>query len=342
MEEYYLDGIDMSSNKLCAFNIYDKYYMPVSEIDLNSDVQRGEVWSTKRKSGYIHSMLLGIVEAQSPFVINVITDEAKRKIFRVIDGKQRTLAITRYIHGEYKLTGLKDEPTIIDRDGTHVNLQGKRFVDLPINFQNKIKLTNINIAFMYNATPEQEALVFRRLNSGQAVSKFDLACSYKQGQEDIRELKKHELFNVMFNEKQINAYKPREIIVKSWIALYEDEPNLAKKHVDEVMKMLSIDDGEREQIEQAYDFIFDTYKILNVDDENELIKIMFRPTHFVGYLPFIDRFDSPKQFSDWAKVFFGNMPEDYASLVREHTTSPTSIKARREIIKRSIDEFLGK
>lgn len=175
------------------------------------------------------------------------------------------------------------------------------------------------------------------------MSKFDIARSYKQGMKDIKELTNHELFNVMLTSTERKALKQQEIIIRSWIALFEEEPNLTPAHVNEVMKVLSIDTDEREQLKSSYDFIFEAYKLMAIEKENsDIIKLMFKPTHFIGYLPYLEKFDTPEQFAKWVEKFFGNMPEAYASLVREHTTSPSSIKARRELIEKSVNEFLGK
>ena len=147
----------------------------------------------------------------------------------------------------------------------------------------------------------------------------------------------------MLTSTERKALKQQEIIIRSWIALFEDEPNLTPAHVNEVMKVLSIDADEREQLKTSYDFMFETYKIMSIEKENsDVIKLMFKPTHFIGYLPYLEKFDTPEQFAKWVEKFFGNMPEAYASLVREHTTSPSSIKARRELIEKSVNEFLGK
>lgn len=323
-------------------SLYNMYHEEISEIDFDDDMQRGEVWNNTQKSLYIHSVLLKITDAQSPFIAGVRELSNGNQLLKIFDGKQRGTTFIHFIDGDFKLTGLTNEPDIL-LNGEPVKLQGRRFKQLPKKLQQWIFDTNINISIMENATPEQEALIFRRLNNGKNMNKFDIARSYKQGMDDIKELQNHELFMVMYSDKDRKALKQQETIVRTWISLFENEPNFSAFHINETMKMLSIDPEQMEQIKSAYDMIFEAYKMLAINRENsETIKMMFKSVHFVGYLPFLDMFDNTEQFTEWTKSFFTNMSEEYRQFVREHTTSPTSIKRRKEIIEKSINDFLGK
>lgn len=322
--------------------IYNMYHEVTPEIDFEDDMQRGEVWDVIRASLYIHSVLLKITDAQSPFIAGVRELPNGNQVLKIFDGKQRGTTLIHFIDGEFRLRGIANEPDIL-LDGEPVELQGKRFKELPKKLQQWILDTTINVSIMENATPEQEALIFRRLNNGKNMSKFDLARSYKQGMEDIKEIQNHELFVVMYSDKDRKALKQQETIVRTWISLFENEPNFSATHINETMKVLSIEPEQMEQIKADYDMVFEAYKMLVINRENsEIIKMMFRPVHFVGYLPYLDMFDTTEQFAEWAKSFFANMSEEYRQLVREHTTSPTSIKRRKEIIEKSINDFLGK
>lgn len=323
-------------------SLSNMYHEEIPEIDFNDDMQRGEVWNNIRKSLYIHSVLLKITDAQSPFIAGIRDLPNGNKLLKIFDGKQRGTTLIRFLDGEFKLTGLTNEPDIM-LNGEPVRLQGKRFKDLPEKLQQWINDTTINVSVMENATPEQEALIFRRLNNGKNMTKFDIARSFKQGMKDINELQNHELFTIMYSERNLKALKQQEFIIRTWITLFENEPNFSPSHIDETMKLLSIDPEQKEQINEYYNFIFKVYKILAVGKENsEIIKKMFKSVHFIGFVNYIDRFDNEEQFAEWIKLFFENAPEEYNSIVREHTTSPSNIKRRKEIIEASINDFLNK
>lgn len=337
-----MDKFKMYQKGYSVKSLYNMYHEDIPEIDFNDDMQRGIVWTLVQKSLYVHSVLLKITDAQSPFIAGVRDLPNGNQVLKIFDGKQRGTTLINFIDGEFKLQGLINEPDIL-LDGEPAKLQGKRFKELPEKLQQWILDTTINISIMENATPEQEALIFRRLNNGKNMNKFDLARSYKQGMEDIKELQNHELFTVMYSDVGRKALKQQEIIVRTWISLFENEPNFSASHINETMKVLSIDPEQMEQIKEAYDTVFEAYKRLAVEKENsETIKMMFKSVHFVGYLPYLNMFDTTEQFAEWTKSFFTNMPEEYGQLVREHTTLPSSIKRRKEIIEASIKQFLGK
>lgn len=323
--------------------LVNMYHEEIPEIDFDDDMQRGEVWSNTRKSLYIHSVLLKITDAQSPFIAGIRDLPNGSKLLKIFDGKQRGTTLIRFLDGDFKLTGLTNEPDIM-LNGQPVKLQGKRFKDLPEKLQQWINDTTINISVMENATPEQEALIFRRLNNGKNMTRFDIARSYKQGMEDINELQTHELFTVMCTEKELKALKQQEIIVRTWIALFENEPNFSATHINETMKLLSIEPEQKEQINEYYNFVFKVYKILAVNNKenSEIIKKMFKPVHFIGFITYIERFENEEQFAKWMKIFFKSAPDEYNALVREHTTLPSSIRRRKEIIEASIINFLEK
>lgn len=322
--------------------LYNMYHEDVPEIDFTDDMQRGEVWSNSQKSQYIHSILLRITDAQSPFIAGVRDMDNGNQLFKIFDGKQRGTTLIHFLNGDFSLIGLNNEPDIY-LNNEIVQIKNKRFKQLPRKLQEWIEDTTINVAVLENATPEMEALIFRRLNNGKSMSRFDLARSYKQEMEDIKKLSKHEIFTVMLSDKEIKALRQQEIIVKLWMVLFMEEPDLIPTKVNEVMKTLQISDDEQEQITTSLDFIFRAYKLLKQDScDSSVIKAMFRVTHMVGYIAFISKFDTPEQFAEWIKTFFNNMPDEYSSFTQAHTTGSSSIKARKRLIENSINEFLGK
>ena len=335
---FIMNEFDMYSKKYCANFLCDKYKK--QELVLDIGTQRGEVWSNTRKSLYIQSMLLGITEASSPFVINTNKLPNGHKSFRVLDGKQRSLTIIEFINNDFALTGLMGQ-TAVCLNGEPVKLQGKRFKRLDPELQERIINTNINISFIDEATSEQEAFIFRMLNNGKPVSRFDKSRSYKQDMSDIRRLTDNELFNVMFSEIGKKAFKHEEFIVKVWVALFEENPQFTGSHIEEVMKELTITSDEEEQIRDTLNFIFEVYKHLAVSNK-EMIKSLFNIVNVIAYVPYIGRFDTTEQFVNWFVSFYTNVPEEYDDVIKKNHTSNTNIVlARRKIIEDSIDNYLA-
>ena len=64
-------------------------------------VQRGYVWDIKRKSLLIHSMLIG-------YPIPPFYAAKNGECYDMLDGKQRTNAITDFINGKFELTDVPE------------------------------------------------------------------------------------------------------------------------------------------------------------------------------------------------------------------------------------------
>ena len=308
------------------------------EIDFNADMQRGEVWSNQKRSLYIHSILMGISEFQSPFLVGKGNDN----VLRILDGKQRGTTLVRFCNGEFRLSIPASEPPIY-LDGEEVSLSGKRFDQLPKKLQRKITNTNINLAIMENASPELEGLIFRRFNNGKAMTNFDIARSYKNNLEDINEICEHEIFKVMFSKNALKRLSPQDIIVKTWIVLFEEETNFSPKHVLEVMKNLVITPDQKQQIEEFYSIIFEAYKIVLNETNENTAKIMLNKGHLLTYICYIEKFDSAEQLAEFIIWLLNNMPEDYKQLSEKgHTTGASVIKAKNKLMEKMIDDFLSK
>lgn len=320
-------------------NLHRMYHKKRPEISFDSDMQRGEVWSKAKSSLYIHSIFMDLTDYQSPFLVSKEVVDRKSTL-DVLDGKQRGLTtLIRYIDNEYALSGVKEEP-LIELNGEGYNINGKRFKQLPEDLQAKLLDCTINVAVMENATPEIKAMVFRRFNSGKPMNKFDLARSYKLDMSDITELSKHEIFEAMFSDKALKKLPQHEIVVKTYEAMFEEEPNFSAANINNLMKDLTMTPDQIEQISETYDKLFKAYKFIYADNE-EIAKKLFDKTNLFSYIRYVDRFETEKKLSEWLTKFFADLPEDYANASIGHTTDAASVKTRMLAVKRSMDEFLG-
>lgn len=122
-------------------------------IDLQPGFQRRVAWDDTRKSRLIESIVVGMP------VPNIVLAENKdhRGRFIVIDGKQRLVAISEFLNGDYKLKGLD-----IRQD-----LNDKSFADLPTEDREYLENATLRSTLIRN-WKDQKFLyaIFFRLNSG--------------------------------------------------------------------------------------------------------------------------------------------------------------------------------
>lgn len=122
-------------------------------IDLQPSFQRRAAWDEVRKSRLVESIIVGMP------VPNIVLAEnnEQRGRFIVIDGKQRLLAISEFIRGEYALKGLD-----IRRE-----LNGKTYGNLPGEDRDNFDNSTLRSTVIKN-WQDQDFLyaIFFRLNSG--------------------------------------------------------------------------------------------------------------------------------------------------------------------------------
>ena len=312
------------------------------EIDFDIPQQRGIAWNNSKRSLYIHSVLMGLHRFQGAIIINKVKDKNGKSVYKVYDGKQRMLsALIKYIDGEYALSGLKNEP-LIDNDGEPYNIDRKSFKKLPDELRQRLMDASMNVCVVDNGSDEMMNLIFRRINSGEQMSSFDISRSHRENLDDIRTLSNHVLFTKMLSKNTYANLKQHELVVKTWIALYEEDPRFTGKHVDEVMSKIEITPEQSEEMTHIFDKIYDAYMILT-ERNKPVTKLMFNKTHFITYIPYVNKFDTAESFADWLEQFFTNLPDEYIHAVSEgHSTTVNTVQRRFDIVSESINEFTNR
>lgn len=189
-----------------------------------------------------------------------------------------------------------------------------------------------------NASEEIMRFIMLRINSGEQMTPFDVARIRRSDMDDFEALSKHGIFKAMLTANKFNQKKYHEIIAKTYIALYEDEPKYSGKHINEIIENLEITEDKQEEINGIYDKLLGAYNIL-VEKGSAVAKTMFNITNFTSYLRYVNKLDNSEKLADWLDYFFWNTPEEYNS---NHSTTKNEILTRMNIIKNSIDEFLSK
>ena len=304
------------------------------EINFNNPIQRGIVWNKVMSSLYIHSLLYDVLVYQKPFLVS-----KKENGWDVLDGKQRGTSLIKFINNEFALTGLQKEPSIILR-GKPYNINGKYFKQLDEDLRMKILDFQIDMAILENAPVEIEALFFDRSNGGKAMAKIDLARSKNRSIEVVKEIAQHEIFKAMFSDKQLIKLPQDEIVVKTWQALNETDPDYSAKHFNDLMEELEITDENKQQIMSVYDKVFEAYKNVLIKDK-EVSNMIMKKTHFLTYVAFVEQFESVDKLAEWLMSFYGNMPTEYAEASKQQTTSSKNTTTRINIVKESVEKFLN-
>ena len=324
-------------------------------ITFDNAVQRGYVWDNDRKSLLIHSMLEG-------FPIPAFFASKDENGYSMLDGKQRSEAISGYINGNYFLTNLPEVMAEISIQNTEnkketieeeLDINGSYFSDLPEDLQDRIRDYSLTVYYFDGITEEEINEMFFRLNNGKPLTAIELTRVKAKSLEKFQEIAKHQLFTSTLTEKAISKYTHEDLVIKSWVMLNTENPDLGTKNIRSIVEVKDITNEQTNNLTTVYDKVLEVYTALtstgDKQDKKTANRIITR-THFLSLLPIISKqIDSnswnTEQFTSWIKHFFGSdegttINEEYNELARSGSNKPDNIKRRLEIVKIDFRQYL--
>lgn len=280
------------------------------KITFDNIVQRGLTWETKRKALLIHSMVMG-------YPIPPFYSARSSAGYDMLDGKQRCNAIADFINGKYKLTEL---PEVTLENGEEINISKLSFEELPEELQDAIQDYSLNVYYFEDITHEEIIEMFARLNNGKPLTAIELTRVKAKSMEQIKKISSHEIFKESMSEKQLEGYKNEDIVIKSWIALYNDNKSFETKYVRPIVETMEITDEQIKELEDAYERISEAYYVIahngDTKHDKKIAKRVYTMTHLISLVPTALRSVKEGQdvdsFAEFVKDFFS--PEDKTSI----------------------------
>lgn len=322
-------------------------------VSFDNAVQRSFVWknTTKdnRMSMLIDTMMRGL--CVPPLYCNCIFTNPKDKIYDFVDGKQRVMTVIKYLNDEFPLVGI---PTFTLEDGTELDVNGKRFSELPEDFQDNIKLFSFTVNYYENMDQDDVEELFRRLNNGRSLSAIELTRATANSKKMIREMASHKIFQTAFNEKAMAGYVNEDIAIKTWILFYGDTKSFETRIVRPTMKNSIITDKQTQEILKCYDRLLEEYELIKKKETKESARVcrkILKKTHFLSLMPILrqsimDAADVGKM-ADWIEEFFSpvketSIMEQYNENASVGSAKAEAIKARENALRESYYGYMNK
>jgi|GEM_PF-5806609 len=311
-------------------------------VSLENARQRGLCWKLEQKSLLIHSIVAGFPIPR----FYVIKDGGQ---YDIIDGKQRTDAITSYMGGEYVLS--KDLPLIEMDGGDSYQLGGLKFHELHADVQDIIRNRRLDFIHVDNITEDEIDNLFFRLNNGTSMSPIVMTCAKTKSIEQINLASSHAIFEAALTKSKLEAYAHKDITVKSWLSLNMYDPAYSAAAIREIMSEVDIAEDSILVLWECLDRMLDVYQYIN--DSGAEAKAMCmsnisKPTHFVALMPVIKRsLDdgiSLEDFANWVMRFFPGTKiasVDEAYNVAARSSKKENIRIRNEVINRHYAEHFS-
>lgn len=166
--EYAIDSVFVRSESRSVSDIIRR--IDRGRCVLDPEFQRDFVWPEDKQSKLIQSCIMRI-----PLPVFYLAETEDGKIV-VVDGLQRLTTFHRFVKGGFKLKGLA-------QNGVTAALEGKRFNQLDIPFQERILDTQLITYILDANVPERARLdIFERVNSGVPLTRQQMRNALYSGQ----------------------------------------------------------------------------------------------------------------------------------------------------------------
>lgn len=320
-------------------------------ISFDNAVQRSFVWKNtakdNRMSMLIDTMMRGL--CVPPLYCNCIFKDPKDKVYDFVDGKQRVMTVIKYLNDEFPLIGI---PTFTMEDGSELDLNGKRFSELPEDFQDNIKLFSFTVNYYENMDQDDVEELFRRLNNGRPLSAIELTRATANSKKMIREIASHRIFQAALNEKSMAGYVNEDIAIKTWILFYGDTKSFETRIVRPTMRDSIITDEQTQEILQCYDQMLEDYELIKKKETKESARVcrkIFKKTHMLSLMPIIRKSiaDSAEaeKVAEWIEEFFkptkeASIMEQYNENAKAGSAKAEAIKAREDALEKSYYQYM--
>lgn len=240
------------------------WFQQKKNIDFDPPYQRkGRLWSEKDKSFLIDSILNGfdipkIYIADFTFVNTSLNRH--KKLYAVIDGKQRFEAIFDFFEGRFTL-----DSEFVFYEEPDVNVAGLSYFDLKKQYPTiSSKFENFNLSVISVITDEESKIneMFVRLNKSKALTGAELRNAMEGV---VPELTRRIITNPFFNQKiRFNTNRGQDSNLASKLLLIEFRGKFVdtkKVHLDRFVKEAI--DAESSYFESAYENIIDVLDLMS-------------------------------------------------------------------------------
>lgn len=318
-------------------------------IRFDSYVQRNKCWDNERKSKLIRSIINGFPRVPEIYA----TKDTEDGIYQCLDGQQRLTTVYDFVNDEIILSDLD---VVIDENDIEYDLNGKKFSELPEDFQDVILSYSFRIAYYDDLTDDEQAELFYLINNSKPLTKIEHNRAVSKSLKTIQEIGKHELFTTSLTAKAFEKYTHEDLVIKSYIMLRLNTPCLDNKVVAPTMINTEFTDDDIKLLNSVYDRILNTYKTIISDDSVETGKISKRiakrvitRTHMLSIMPIVKQSIedgvSDKAFTSWVKNFFcgtksATKYSDYNSRCTSGSGHVESIKTRLNVINKDYKNFM--
>lgn len=305
--------------------------------------RRAGIWSPKEKSLFIDTLL-----REYPVYPALVNKHSDTKTLDVVDFKQRFTTIADFANDEFKLT--KDlKPFVID--GTEYEIAGKKFSKLDEVVQSRFNDRDISIITMTDATEEEIADIFERINMGHQLSNGQKRSTVqsKEVREIVYSLAAHPFFEKVLSVAQFKKNLDRDIIIQCLMLTEKtDKNNFTSFKSADMNKFIMYyndkiaDPNEKQFADKKIANLVKALDKLNEElPEGTKIKASTIPMCIYGMYRMIRDSKSTSKYMEWLNEFLASYDTnlDYLQYCSNATASVEMVNGRLQVFKDAINKI---
>lgn len=331
-------------------------------IVFDSPIQReSEQWDKEAKSLLIKTVLQNYY-IPPVFVSEESREGRKRKIYNVIDGKQRLTILYSFYKNDFPLA--KDVVSDLEINGEIYDLTGLKYESLPDELRHAIDSFNVTFYIAQEASDEEIEEMFYRLNNGKVLSnvqraKAEMGISLSEW---IYDISNHEFLiehaGLTLSQKR-NEDNLKVVIQTLMLMDTEGEiKSMAPKTVANYMRNMRVrlnDPAEKERFTTYRDRIYEALTYLT----NTLVGLRVRPLTKIINLPMLiltgikanEAGVQNQVFAEWAQQFSDKIKlsrvddenseaYSYLRFAGQGSTQAQKVLGRVSEMQKNLDEYL--
>lgn len=321
--------------------------MEKGEINFDTSIQRGLVWDNAKKSLLIHSCIEGYPIPPMYLVKN------EDGTLDSLDGKQRSNALSQFIHGDFGLTS--DFPLCYDDNGESDDFSEMYWENLPEWAQDRIRDTNLTCYYLEDSTDAEIHEMFRRLNNGKPLTVVELTRVKAISLPIFQKLAKHPAIANATTEKGKLKFADETLAFQIYGLCYMEEPTFGTKIFRPFIESAQVTEEQEERIRSGLDMLANLLDMLGEEPkENKenarVLKRIKAKTHFVSmaYLAILCAENDVEQddFNAVAYDFFKSSATttspEYNKWIGAGAASPQAVQGRKAVIDKMAEELINK
>jgi len=345
------------------------------QINRDAEMQRSYVWGQKEQTELIDSVFQVLTTYIPPLIgaeteVEVEIKGKQEKVIDLLDGKQRSTTLEKFLNDEIKL-GYNIRPVVIENEDDTVEtyiVAGKKWSEIPDRAKQVFKNCKIQMVYFKDMTQHERELQFIKLQGGKKLSNAEVN-KVRIGDE-VRTFIYKQLATDLWT-RYINVSSNREVkfeTMQQVLMIMTNQFDLSGKSLQAFSEDSAIVDAETmNQVESVTEYLNEVVKLikkfslpveLQKFEESEATAKL-EPKELKKYLKAIDYLKkvhvsviyntalkailndiNVKDFAKFIAKFFFDVPARYKRFVESDTTSSASVKIRlEEMDKALVNEF---